>query len=386
MRQTPKALRRSNNLKLSSLEPLQTVITDPNDQVPSYWPSTTISTSYIAGRSAPTTPGILSRSSSSHRLKSSHRSSTRLALTDLDGIRGLPKSKSTSVLVLRAQGHIPSQDTKKVPLKISTTPAAAAFREEGEWLFRAGLAISSEARENKGQSWLASRASSTSLALGADNDRYDYQDGGRPAGGRLNTVLTSPYGSRQNMGQSNSRLHSARHSRRGSKVGSRSELSFFTPGPARTPLHHEVFEDEDRDYFGDAPVAAVGPDFVDPDDLEDTEDLDVGLDDVEVANLTKQRSFGLGGLVDRLVAWSLFDIRDDEPESEEEAGFIEGNVALSAVERTTGREVSEKAMVVKEVSRNNEWESRGEDEGFRDDQGGWNDVAWLLSVASKVLL
>ncbi|KAH8144540.1 uncharacterized protein LAJ45_11437 [Morchella importuna] len=87
--------------------------------------------SYIQGLSAPTTPGILSRNQSFTSQRSFHTE--------------LPKSKSSS--------HLTSSHSTS-----------------NQWLQRTGAALTSETRESKGQSWLTSRASSTSLVREGDDD------------------------------------------------------------------------------------------------------------------------------------------------------------------------------------------------------------------------
>jgi len=272
------------------------------------------------------------------------------------------------MLALREQRRAPSTAAPKTPSR--TTKPAVAARDDGEWFFRAGLAIAGEARDNKGQSWLASRASTTNLAV-ALND-YDVEEGAEYDGSAADDMITSPYTSQRNLRPSNSRLHSARPSRRGSRTGSRSELSYFTPLSTRTPINHDAFDDHDADYFGGGIALPDGPDFVDDEFQDEFEDDDTHAEEAEIADLTKETGFGFGRLLDRVVCWSLFDVRDDATESEEDVGIINSTVARSDIEKLV--EKAREQPVLEEV------------DVLDDDEGGWDDMAWLLSVASKVLL
>jgi len=287
------------------------------------------------------------------------------------------------MLVLREQRD--PATTEAVARKQPNSKTKTAFaHDDREWLFRAGLAITNETRDNKGQSWLASRASSTSLALAMDDDEDGVIIG--LDGSTADPTLTSLYASQRGQKFSYSILHSARQSRRGSKVGSRSELSFFTPVSARTPMQHDISEHADGDYFGEAARMAAGPDFVDDDELDEAEEEDAHLDEAEVAKLTKEQGFGLGSLVDRLVGWSLFDI-EDEKALEDNSEHVKGILSsLNAQKNDSKTPNTLKAQVgegtIPEVQRRL---PNGEDD-IDADQGGWRDMAWLLSVASRVLL
>lgn len=357
----------------------------------------------MSGKSAPTTPGILSRNVSGTRLNS--RSFVHFPISPdkhsggggSGSGYGLSKSKSTTLLVAggpATPGGI-SQQQRKRKTRYGGVRSAPAPTDDGEWLFRAGAAITSEARESKGQSWLVSRESSTSLVTMKDEegDNYDATYNSR--------TPISPRFSRNA-----SRAASARASRRSSGVGgSRPDLTFFTPLASRTPARE--LTTGHHDYFGDlrgpsGPVVA-GPDFVlDEQDEEDEgsdaeEELRERLADAEVARLARSKGFGLGGLVDRLVGWTLFDVggegRETEDEDEDGGGFGEQERGKQAEELgvTDGAQrvrVQQRGMAPSAVTGVKEKVGEGEGDGGEDDegQGGWSDAAWLLSVASKVLL
>ncbi|EMD96433.1 hypothetical protein COCC4DRAFT_92148, partial [Bipolaris maydis ATCC 48331] len=388
-------------------------------------------TSYIAQKSAPATPGVLSLS----QTRSNSRQHTRKAYaydsyfvdtnSEIRAAGDIPKAKSTSILhpgvsftdevagVTEASKlrHHTRQGT--APLPLFSPPIKHHTKESNhEWLHRAGLAIAGETRDSKGQSWLVRRESSTSL-VGQDTEynpdgpldnnnhhmvllsgehvnEADYPSFFSPRMSRAGSRFASRMGSR---------VPSARPSRRGSRAGSRVDL--MTGLGIKT-----ASEPEER--------------FIEPDFIEADEDSDG--DEEEVARLARERGFGLGGWMDRLIGWSLFavdedregsDDEDDEDDDEDahDAKGLRGRELklddLTKEELKLRREVEAKrrkmereaiiaAAAVKSQHGEGEAASRpstaGEGEGSdgqtrraNEEAGGWQDAAWLLSVASKAL-
>jgi hypothetical protein len=125
----------------------------------------------------------------------------------------------------------------------------------------------------------------------------------------------------------------------------------------------------------------MGPDFV---NVEDEEGIAA---DEEIQRLSKAQAFGIGGLVDRLMGWPLFNVDED---SEDEEKLKEDETAEELLKRKQrelrrrkeelARAASSSAIatmpqVIVQPPRQNQ-----------EEEGGWNDVTWLLSVASKVVL
>lgn len=234
--------------------------------------------------------------------------------------------------------------------------------KDGDWLTRTGLATTSLLRESKGQSWLAS----TSYAADdseSDDDRV-YSRLSASAHQRMHfaddelSPETPRYASRWGS-RFGSRAPSARNSRRGSI-----DL-------ARTPT---VAVSQD-DYFDDYPLQhhdAVKPDFVDAD-----EDSDPGDAEEEIARLARERTFGFGGLVDRLVGWSLFKV-DEEREATDAEDEDPGRPRRKANDATPAALVSSNIQAPVSTARDAQSEAQ--------EEGGWHDAAWLLSLASKIIL
>ncbi|KAF2461608.1 hypothetical protein BDY21DRAFT_376504 [Lineolata rhizophorae] len=430
--------------------------------------------SYIANASAPTTPSILGRSPSRRRLHSNkgvsskhgghramyyysgHAPGLRPDAADL-APGDITKAKSSSALLggSSALGPLPhgARTGTLTPAGSSAKRRSAGYlgpsaggRDTGadEWLHRAGLAIAAEARESKGQAWLVSRASSTSLVRSSeDNDDSDsaeadgLDDEGAAGrrGGRLGSdddrfrlrlrraslASSDPFDdTADELGaaapaahaaagrtprRSGSRLASAPASRWASRHGSRvggSRPDLHGAGGWRTPRTGGALGEETGGggYFGDDVVLAAEPDFVEGDPDEDEAAIE---DEAEVARLAGESgAFGLGGWVDRLIGWSLFSVDEDAEGSdvEEGEGTAAGAAAAAATTVSQAEEEGKKRRGEEAARRREDLERitasivTGEHHGEpavevqepAQEEGGWHDAAWLLSVASKVIL
>jgi len=375
-------------------------------------PSQTPRTSYIAQKSAPTTPGILSlsQSRSNSRTRSRHRSKPTYAydgyFVDPDqpvrDAGDIPKAKSTSTLhpgVSFADEsetrHHARKATAPLPLRMPLVRHHTGDVDD-EWWHRAGLAIAGETRDSKGQGWLASRDSSTSLVQ--DGDNTEARDSKRMpliSGEHVNFDTDFPTfsprmsraGSRY-QSRVGSRVPSARQSRRGSRVGSRADL-LMTPGTNPASARHSLDLPSFDSRF-------MEPDFVDEHDEEESSG-----DEEEVARLARDRGFGMGSWMDRLIGWTLFSVDEDGEASDEDededrdGGFLPENMTrdelklrreVEAKRRKLEREAIVAAAKLKSRDKENveEAESRPST-AEQEDGGGWQDAAWLLSVASKAL-
>jgi hypothetical protein len=364
--------RSSTNLNHLTLAPLTSrfpLIDTDLPQEPPYH------VSYIEGRSAPTTPSILAHSS---------RVSLRKPNT-----AGLPKSKSsTHLLPSRTQpgATTPGGTKRKSGIKDDSnlSTLSGKDRNDSDWLLRAGAAISTSTRESKGQAWLVSRASSTSLTAERNEEEEELQRElarereqtsrrGSAAGAFDADDEFSPVTTRRSLSfgpatGTASRPMSRFGSRANSRRGSRAQL--LTPISAggqqdgyfdRRVFAHEEFVTE--------------PDFVDAEEGNDEDDDETKKDEAVVKKLARASNLGLGGLVERMLGWSLFAVDEDGEETEVEVMDEKGED--SEISSRTSR------LNLRGV------ETPIEDKmpPLKDDEtGGWQDAAWLLSVATKVLL
>ncbi|TDZ74557.1 hypothetical protein CTRI78_v000459 [Colletotrichum trifolii] len=358
--------RSSTNLNHLSLAPFTSRLPMQDDDALPEHLTSPVHTSYLQGKSAPTTPGLLTRSparSNSHARRSSvphaelpkSKSATHLAPAANDRKAHYRKSVSgtTSPTVRRRKDDLPVKDPN-----------------DSDWLLRTGALISNESREFKGQAWLVSRASSTSLTGMRDAEEEAFE---RELA--RERELASRRGSRRGslVDLDGSYTHSARPSRPGSRsasrVGPRSQV--MTPMDRHSdegyfPRHHES---ED---------IIPGPDFVNLDENFEAFDFDTTQDDeAAVRRLVKGERAGAGSWVGNLLGWPLFAVEENEEETDDEDLSSEDD------------ETDEPHGIRSWSARHFEGAPNGLDERIpppKANQGGWQDAAWLLSVATKVLL
>lgn len=355
--------------------------------------------SYLQGKSAPTTPGILSRSNSRKSLGAglsrksleyeddaddevsyAYAAPARRSFERADfGSGQIPKAKSDAAILgqqqkqnrLSGQG-VPLSKRYRQPGRRSgaATPRNEADHREENWLTHTGATASALVQEDKGLSWLASRASSTALAPqesedDEDDDQYEEMaklsastanlhlasfDGGSPV-----SIRVSRWGSRYG-----SRSVSRRTSRMTSPVGTR------TPRRGSTPGYFDDYQPE---------LPEEEPGFVDPKRDEE--------DHREVELLGSSNTFGLGNIVDRIMKFNLFQAEEGAETTDDDTQTMANETAEEAKQRRLlemkrRKEEKEKLRAHPPPAPLNNGANEGEG-------GGWQDAAWLLSVASKAM-
>ncbi|MCJ1399037.1 hypothetical protein MMC11_002239 [Xylographa trunciseda] len=293
--------------------------------------------SYLLPPSLPQTPSLLSRSPSRTRPHRGSKSSH--ALSDLSFALTRPTPTKASTARPRTRGSTASLDG-----------------DGASWLLQTAARLTSTAAEAKGQAWLATRTSSTSLV---DDSPSAYPEPG-DAAYRADDEF-SPVSTRYS--RPGSRHASARGSRRASGVGEGLLVGGVQEGEGR--------EREGREeYFGG------GVDFVEEGEEDVWED-----EDGEMRRVVWGR---VGGWVDWAVGW--MDWRVDGEEGEEREEGMNGEVGQEEVEKVDGRRRrrrrGEGDRIVMLRRENVEKLEVPPPEG----DGGWKDAAWLLGVAKKVLI
>lgn len=385
--------RSATNLNHLTLAPLTSKLplADP-EELPDFTASPAqYNISYLQGKSAPATPRLLAGSPARGNSRT-RRSSTHATAAD-----ALPKSKSASHLagigaITPGGGHHHHHHGKSTG---AVTPTSARRRHEvwssalraedrndSDWMLRAGALISSEARESKGQAWLVSRQSSTSLTglRDADDEAYERElarerelasrKGSRR--GSLAAAAVEDMMLAATMSPA-SHLGSRSHSRRGSR----------TVAP-RTPLDQHRHADDG--YFVAQHITdeyMQGPDFVSLDEKLEAIEIDTSeADEATVRRLVKRENVNMGTWMGSIMGWSLFAVDEDEEESDEEDD-VEGASSYDG-EGDEGGRISRSPSV-----RHFEGVTAIPEPQIpppKENEGGWQDAAWLLSVASKVLL
>jgi hypothetical protein len=425
--------------------------------------SATATTSYLQGRSAPTTPGLISRSPGPYSRSSSRsRSRAENGGTATPGHHpkksAVKKSKSTTQLV-GSLAITSSTESSSGMIATAAPPRRKAKsgyatpnphhpyhqrRRHGgsdslennnnngnngygdsDWLLRAGAVLSTEARESKGQAWLVSRESSTSLAgmgLGmhdADVEAFERELARERA---VASRMASRRGSAQLDDELEEKGGTKRSSRRGSRSGGWSQamtpLDHNSPHQSHHHLHsqhshhhhshhhgHDHQQEHSSDYFthdgsgsghDSAHADTPGPDFVNLDEKleglaqdiansKNNRNADSQDDEAVVRKLVRRGNSSLWNMF----GFTLFSVaendgeaeyEDDEDEDEDDYvgddydgeyddENLRGGNRARAARALRHLEVPEERIPAP-----------------RDDEGGWKDAAWLLSVASRVLL
>ncbi|OAA69461.1 hypothetical protein ISF_02731 [Cordyceps fumosorosea ARSEF 2679] len=327
-----------------------------------------VTSSYLEGKSAPTTPRFLGHAAATPRSRSQHRydgelitksrSSTNLLSTRRPGGSGASTPRRR-----RAAGAVDDPTTNTL---------TSRHRNDSDWLLRTGALMSAEARESKGQAWLVSRQSSTSLAGmrgGADDtgdDAFFEQERRRGS----TDDASSPAASRRT-----SRFASRAHSMDHHHGHFRSSSAVLTPmDPAAAAAGDSYFPATD---------AISGPDFVNLDQKleelgarnnnnnEDDEDDELD-DEAAIRRLMREGKALKGSWIASFIGWSLFEEDGEEDDDEEEdedddekdgargtqtPRHVQGITTLPSVKLTPPKE----------------------------GESSWSDAAWLLSLASKVI-
>ncbi|KAG0156881.1 hypothetical protein PDIDSM_4064 [Penicillium digitatum] len=390
--------------------------------------------SYLASVSVPSTPPILAHSRSNSRSRHTRsKSSTRTGLSSDTNLhnRDLGHTLHHISTPHRKQSGI-SQLQGRRPLP-DTTPKS---KSDAEWVFRAGIALASSTREEKGQSWLSKRETSTSLVPDSPfNETSTNRHHHRTKSGASSRISRS--GASTPGTGALSRSGSRRSSRRGSRVhltmtalpaasstsstpaervSVRSGMDTGTAtrtasseARGRSPLVPDFVDariraemaslqhrspDEDSVYWGRArsdEEEALSECSFDSDETPDD------FDEADLQQLTREHGFGLGSWIDRLVAWTLFGI-DEWP-----AGVPAATAAshIGTADTTTTTVTFEESDLVD--GRADDTISLGSvGDGYLSDgessigisdpiekpgsQGGWEDAWWLFRLMKRVVL
>lgn len=344
--------------------------------------------SYLQGKSAPTTPGILSRSSSRKHLVGGGLSRKNSLYDDNDddqnmgyayaGARDprrrgsvqdtLPKAKSEATLL--KPPHSPTRRYKypvRKPRTGASTPSAAV---DESWLSHAGATASALVQEGKGQSWLASRdvvRPPVESEEDEDDDQYEEMaalsastaqlhfapfEGGSPVSTRA-----SRWGSRYG-----SRNASRRTSRRASP-----SAGMRTPRPGDGIAYFDVKAVEESAGLGR--LEAEG---------QESES------EIEIEKLG-DGSFGLGPLVDRLMNFIPFRSENGVDSTDDEGPMGKGGESYDEALRRRDAELKRRRDAKAKLVAQPPPAPTGDGEDGDGEVGGWSDAAWLLSVATKAM-
>ncbi|KAJ5610382.1 hypothetical protein N7510_007101 [Penicillium lagena] len=318
-------------------------------------------TSYLTSASVPGTPSLLSHSRSASRSrharsKSStrpgHLSDTNLHANEIRHALHHHQSASHS----NSTGKRPSSAaySKRQFNSAGHGAAPANAASDAEWMLRAGIALASSTREQKGQSWLSKRESSTSLVSEMPFDeshaaatRHHHRTKSGASSRKSRSGASTPGGALSRR-SSRSRGGSRRSSRAGlamtaippplSSVPSSTAGQIPGPGPVgetaspeetrgsgpalvadfvderiraeMAALQHRRergISDDDSEFHLEGNGEGEGDYDSDSQyDYSSSSTPDDDFDEADLQRLTRERGFGLGTWLDRLVEWTLF--------------------------------------------------------------------------------
>ncbi|GJP87782.1 hypothetical protein CBS63078_3906 [Aspergillus niger] len=403
-----------HHVSLSPLNPRFPI--DDDTDAPDYFspsheitgtPSTT-RTSYLSSFSVPGTPGVLShshsRSGSRVRRHSRSKSSTRIHSSDTN-----LQSRSVASPLHHQQNEEPRRSRTRSSRR---HPDAVHHHHnpDTEWMLRAGIALASSTREEKGQSWLVKRQSSTSLVSDSHQIDLDSQQHQQPWTSRSSTrrsqsgISTPAAYSRR---ASRSRPTSRRSSRPDlamtsldiTRFSGRREIPTTTSSSGiHTPLEAEQSRHMLPDFVDEriraemANIASEEDEGEEEDNLSFTSTSDSlhasedELDEQEFQRLTRERGFGLGSWIDRMVEWTLFGV-DDWPLS---TTTTTAPPAVTSVETTDHDPQSLmheniRSQETDTISIATESDIASISEEKPGTRGGWEDAGWLFRVVKRAL-
>ena len=311
--------------------------------------------SYLEGKSAPTTPRFLNHTSATPRSRSHQRTPSA---------PGGPISKSkSSTQLATGNGRRPGSGTT-TPKRRKDETLGSRHKNDSDWMLRTAAMLSSETRESKGQAWLVSRQSSTSLSGMRDGEDGAFEqeiarERQRSRRGSSAEEEASPYPSRR---------QSRFNSRRQSVAESQSRSQGLTP-----------LERPGSDSYFPVDDAISGPDFVNLDQKLEELEQDTELEDeAAIRRLMREGQTLKGSWISNFIGWSLFavDEKDEDSDEDDEEYDDDENEATPLGGRGAQTPRHFEGVINMPAERIAPPKST---------DGGWNDAAWLLSVASKAM-
>lgn len=394
-----------NHISLAPLTP-RFPIDDLPEQSDYFQSSHTQPTSYLSSSSVPTTPPILSHSRASSRTRHHKRTkSSSHAVSDTD-LRSLGNQRALQQPPQQIQHVGSSKGGSHTPVFVPSSEKRKSH--DSEWLLRAGLALTSSTREEKGQSWLVKRESSTSLVAEAEPDiirtrRISHHGNSTPRRSSRSSAVSTPAAlsrrasrsrehSRQTsradfamtaMGGAERGRGGSRHSRK-SSVGSHHTV---LPDFVDERIRAEVASIHNHD--GDLHSEDEDSDVSDAYSYGSESETDGDMDEREFQRLTRERGFGLGSWVDQFVSWTLFGVEEDISTSPPVPMELSNRHNLIAFEPAPLTSQADPGDSIEDEQ--DDLDSR--DHEFTDpiiekagDKGGWADASWFLRLARKAMV
>lgn len=304
------------------------------------------------------------------------------------------------------------QDGTRTPRRSSSSRTRRSADHDSEWMLRTGIMLASSTREEKGQSWLVKRASSTSLASEVANNNSYFEDHAAAAAATASSSSRPRSSTNSKAASQKSRSGVSTPSRPGSRSsrrGSRPDLAasnlemtssytwVSTPAGGKSEFTPDAVDERIRaemiNMQQNADVDVNVDDGASSSSLSASEDE---IDEKEMQRLTRDSGFGLGSWLDRMVEWTFFGV-DEWPTLFSAGSDNHDNRDPPAPD---GDRVVEDRQVTSEAADDKHLEDYSDiatifstdDENFTPmvdkpgDVGGWEDARWFLKAIKQALV
>ncbi|KAJ6172119.1 hypothetical protein N7470_001186 [Penicillium chermesinum] len=361
-------------------------------------------TSYLSSLSVPSTPPILSHSRSTSRTRHHARSksSTRAAPSSDTNLQ----SHNVSFPLHHTQTAFPQK--KYLHSRHGHLPAAT--KSDTEWMLRAGIALASSTREEKGQSWLSKRESSTSLvstppmtpppqsmtATTSAPSPAPQPANRAPAPPRLQLSPAAPLAQEAKVG-----VAVVPGTGASSPAESRGRPHGLIPDFVDERIRAEMAALQRERALSDEGSADYGVEDEESDSDVYSDDTPDDFDEADLQRLTRERGFGLGTWLDRLVEWTLFGV--DELPVAVSTPAADTRIGAAATTTTVtfeqpglvGAQKNETSSLASEDGRSmhDEADALSQTDGESvvaiekpGSLGGWEDASWLFQVVKRALI
>ncbi len=338
---------------------------------------TSSSLSHIA--SMPSPSGILSHSGSRANSKTRHRKSK--SSVSIQTSSGTPGGALTSEGFADKMTDAADPQNRQRPLGGQRGP----MKNDSSWLLQAGMALTEGSRESKGQSWLAKRASSTSLHSPAVEDYPNFEYAQARSGrdtptrsrdrrkSRRELVMTPAARTASSLAGETA-TDDSRASRAISTSASSNNYAAIEPDWADTQTQAEIAADLEMDLAEELEVSELYSDDGDRYGALDFEGQGIEDEEREIQQALRARGFGIGRWVDGVVDvfLKIDDADEDELETKHE------RLEHEAIEAPANER---KKNDLPGQSRRPETDDTASDDGMepapQNPKTVWEDLAWF---------
>jgi Protein of unknown function (DUF3984) len=340
---------------------------------------TSSSLSHIA--SMPSPGGILSQSGSRSSSKTRHRKSK--STVSIQVVTGTPRGALTSAGFGGRMIDPADAQNREYSDGMHTGPK----KNDSSWLLQTGMALTEGSRESKGQSWIAKRASSTSLLLPSGDDyttvEYTQSRSGRDTPTRSRRSSRDRRKSRRELAMTPADLRASFISETAG-VYSRSELhptpastyalAAIEPDWADSQTQAEIAADLEMDLAEELEDGELYSDDDDGFDGLDSGEQGIADDEREIEQAVRARGFRIGKWVDGVidVFLKMDEADEDELEAKPESAGHEATALAKEESKTTDHAEQSSRQAMDDMGSDDDMEPAPQNP-----KSVWEDLAWF---------